>query len=178
MLSFPSYNSSTIPMFHLPLCFPSPFVNTTSPVAISICLWLFFILCLSLRERRYSLFHLLQAASLQRLIYRCHFLITLSSSSNCSSGIVIGCPCIRMFGVSTGNLISSAVDFLSLSLCPVWLLLSLALWVLLSQLLYINIALPSPTILSNCPPDHGALVRLNFHFTCFVIKNSCNPSSL
>ena len=52
MLSFPSYNSSTIPIFHLPLCFPSPFVNTTSPIAISICLWLFFILCLSLRERR------------------------------------------------------------------------------------------------------------------------------
>ena len=102
-LSFPSYNSSTIPMFHLFLCLSSSFINKTSPVAISICLWLFFILCLSLRERRYSLFHLFQAASLQRLIYRCRFFIILSSSSNCSSGIIIGCPCIRMFGVYAGN---------------------------------------------------------------------------
>ena len=83
-LSIPSCNSSTTPTFHLPLCLWFPFVNTTSPIAISICLWLFFILYLSLREHRYSLFHLFQAASLQRLIYKCCFLLTLPSSSNCS----------------------------------------------------------------------------------------------
>ena len=32
----------------------------------------------------------------------------------------------------------------------------------------------SPTILSNCPPYHGALLSFNFHFT----KNYCIPSSL
>ena len=102
-LSFISHNSSTMPMFHLPLCLLSPCINATSSIAIFVCLWLFYILCLSIRERWYSLFHLFQAASLQRLIYRCRFLITLSSSSNCFSGIVIGFPCIRMFGVNTGN---------------------------------------------------------------------------
>ena len=95
-------------MFHLPLCLSSPLINTTCPIAISICLWLFFILCLSQRERRYSLFHLFQAASLQCLIYRCRFFIILSSSSNCSSGIITGCPCLRMFGVYTRNRISSS----------------------------------------------------------------------
>ena len=106
-------------------CLSFPFINTTFPVAISICLWLFFILCLSLRECGYCLFHLFQAASLRHLLYRCRFLIISLSSSNCSSAIVICCPCIRMFSVYIGNWISSSIytsDCLSVSLCPVWLL--------------------------------------------------------
>ena len=141
-LSCRSYNSSTIPMFQFSLCLSCLFINATSPIAISICFCLFFILCLSLREYRYSLFHLFQAVRLQRLIYRCCFLITSSSSSNCSSGTVIGCPGIRMLlEIEYRHLFTSVVYCLSLSLCPVWLLLILALWVLLSQLLYINMAL-------------------------------------
>ena len=104
MLSFYSYNSSTLPMLHLSLSLSFPFINTTSIIAIFICLCLFFILSFSLRERKYSLFYLFQATFLKILIYLCRFLITLSSSSsNCFSGIVIRCLCIRMFGVNTGN---------------------------------------------------------------------------
>ena len=130
-LSFSSYNSSTILRFHLPLCLWSLYINTTSPVAISVCLCLFFIFCHSLRERKCSLFHLFQAASLQRLIYRCRFLLTLSSSSNCFSDIVIGCSCtkcsVSIPEIEYRHLYTSAVDCLSLSLCPIWLLLDLAL---------------------------------------------------
>ena len=176
-LSYPSYNSSAIPMFHLLLCLSSPFINATSPTAISICLWLFFILCLSLRERKYSLFRLFQAASLQRLIYRCRFLITLSSSSsssssNCSFVIVIYFPRIRMFGVNTRYWISSSI-FISGRLfklisvpsitSPSSCFVSFALLVALYKHCF-----TSHTILSNCPPHHGALLRLNFHLTCSV----------
>ena len=173
-LSFPSFGSSTMRMFHLPLCLSSPFINTTSPIAISLCLWLFFIFCLSLRERRYSLFHLFQAASLQRLI-------TLSSSPNCSSDIVIGCLCIRIFGVNAGNWISSSM-YISRRLFKFISRSSMTF-----SSCFVNFALPvalykhcftSPTILSNCPPHHGVLLRLNFHFTCSVTKTSCIPSSL
>ena len=36
----------------------------------------------------------------------------------------------------------------------------------------------SPTILSKCPLHHGTLLRLNFHFTFSVTKNSCILLSL
>ena len=70
MLSFSLYSSSTMLIFHLPLplCLLSPFIYATSSIAISMCLWLFFVLCLS---HKYSLFHQFKAAFLQCLIYRC-----------------------------------------------------------------------------------------------------------
>ena len=53
ILPFPSHNSSTIAIFYLPLCFFYLFISTTYPIPISICIWLFFIFCLSLRKCRY-----------------------------------------------------------------------------------------------------------------------------
>ena len=181
VLSFPLYSSSTILMFYLPLCLLSPLIHATSPIAISICLWLFFILCLSLRERKYFLFHQFKAAFLQHLIYRCRFLITLPSLSNCSSGIVIACPCIRMLSVNTGYSMSSSI-YISHQLFKFVSVSSMTSCscskVLCSHLLYINIALLALAILSNCLTHHGALLRLNFHFTCSVTKKSCILSSL
>ena len=36
----------------------------------------------------------------------------------------------------------------------------------------------NPAILLNCPPHHGALFKLHFHFTCSLIRYSCIFSSL
>ena len=149
------------------------------PICYFLCFWLFFILCLSLRERRYSFFHLFQAASLQRLIYRCCSLITSSSSSNCSSGIVIGCPCTRMFGVITRNWISSST-YISGGLFKFIFVPSMTS----SSSCFVSF--DSPAVLyKHCftnrhpwPPHYGALLRLNFLFTCSVTKNSCILSSL
>ena len=41
MLSFSLYSSSTILIFHLPLCLLSPFIHATSSIAISMCLVVF-----------------------------------------------------------------------------------------------------------------------------------------
>ena len=153
-LSCRSYNSSTIPMFQFSLCLSCLFINATSPIAISICFCLFFILCLSLREYRYSLFHLFQAVRLQRLIYRCCFLITSSSSSNCSSGTVIGCPDIRMFGVNTGNWISSSIY--------------------ISGLLFKFISVSSMTSFNSCFVSFAFPVALYKHgFTSHIILPNC-----
>ena len=186
MLSFPLYNSSTIPIFHLPLCLSSPFINARSPIAISICLWLFYIgiLRLSLREHKDSLLHLLQVASLQCLIYRCRFFITFSLSSNHHLLVVLVSECLVSIPESEyRHLYTSAVDCLSLSLCPVWLLLVLALWVLLSHLLYINIALLALPSFRTSHPTMGPCLNWTFILLVPSIKilaflifvNSLNP---
>ena len=155
-----------------------------SAIAISICLWLFFILCLSLRERKHSLFHLFQAASLQHLMYSFCFLITSLSSSNYSSGIAISCPCIRMFGVNTGNWISSSIysssrflKCISLSRMPSSssYLFSFNFPVALHKRGFTSL-----TMLLKFPPHHGALIRWNFHCTCSITitKIFCILSSL
>ena len=36
----------------------------------------------------------------------------------------------------------------------------------------------NPTVLSNCLPQHGALLKLDFHFVCYLMRYSYIFSSL
>ena len=155
-----------------------------SVIVISKCFWLFFILCLSLREPRHSLLHVFQAASLQHLMYFFCFLITLLSSSNCSSGIAISCPCIRMFDVNTGDWTSSSIyssggflKCISLSRMPSS---SSCLFSFKFQVALHKRGFTSLAMLLKSPPHHGALIRWNFHctYSLTITKTFCFLSSL
>ena len=62
--SVPRYSSFTLPNFPFPLILFSPSIITTSPVSIFTTFVLCFMLCLSRKAFRYSIFHHLHVASL------------------------------------------------------------------------------------------------------------------
>ena len=76
MLSLPIYRWF-MSIFQCPRLFTSPLIITTSPTLILNVLSLSF----SLRDTRYSYFHIFHKASLHRLIYLCRFFIVLLSLS-------------------------------------------------------------------------------------------------
>ena len=166
-------------MFHLPLCLSSPLINTTCPIAIPYAFGCFSY-CVFLKENAGTLCSLYSGLRPYNVWY-----IAAASFLICHHHqivfLVIVCPCIRMFGVNTGNWTSSLyissrlfkfISVSSMTSCSSCFL-SFAFPVPLYKHCF-----TSPTILSNCPPHYGAQLRLNFHFTCSVTKNSCIPSSL
>ena len=164
-------------LFHFPLRFSSPLVKTTSPNDICISFAWCNMLCISLRVLRYSFVHLVSAAYLHLLIYRCRLFISGTSSSRSSSGTNSDCPYSNAFGVITGIWISSStynkgrlfsVTSMSKTIYPNSFWLRLALPVVLYKHCF-----TSPIIRSNCPPHQGALLKLNFHCISFLIKYSC-----
>ena len=94
-------NSSTVPMFeHFPLYFSPPLIKTTSPTSIFISFVLCIILCLSLRNRKYS-FSISSKLSLWNYWYNIGFFYFRVSSSSRSSGIVIRCTNNKVLDVKT-----------------------------------------------------------------------------
>ena len=134
------------------------------------------------RALRYSFFHLVHAASLHLLIYRCRLFISGTSSSRSCSGTNSGCPYSNLFGVNTGILISSSTYIKG------WLFSVASMSkTISSNSFWLKLALPvalykhcftSPTICSNCTPHHRALLNLNFQFISSLIKYSYSKSSL
>ena len=124
-------------------------------------------LCLFLRAVRYSFFHLVHAASFHLLICRCLLFISGTFSSRSSSGSSSGCPYSNVLGVNTGNWISSSTYVKG----PLFSVISMSKTIS-SNSLWPSLVLPvvlykhyftSPTIRSNCPLRHRALIKLNFY---------------
>ena len=139
-------------------------------------------LCLSLRDLKYSFVHLVHVTSLHLLIYRRRLFISETSSSRSSSGTNNGCPYSNVFRVNTGIWISFST-YIKGGLFSVTSMSK----TISSNSFWLRLALPialykhcftSPTICSNCPPHHGALLKLNLHCISSLIKYSCINSSL
>ena len=157
-------------------------------------------LCLSLSALLYSPVHRLHKMSLHLFRYLALFLRSLSSipSASCS-GTVCDSPYTCTFGVRVGYCMSSYMLlkgrlFNAISMSNITSVNSLHVRTARSVTLYSASFLTKPTILSNCPPHHGArqrLVELPFNLTpchhilhCFIShyflqpfgsRNKCPP---
>ena len=155
-----------MPMFHFPQLRSASWIRTTSPSLTLICLDLCFMLCLSLRDFRYSPLHRFHNTSLHWCRYLSLFLKLASPSSVLSSGTSLGWPIIMAHGVKTGSwMSSSAYDTgrLSSATSTSSKTSSSSFHIRLARpILLSNAHFTTPTSLSNWPPPHqGALLRLN-----------------
>ena len=165
-----------IPMFHCALFRSSPLILTTCPTVTSDSFLLWFKLCLSLNDVRYSLLHLSQAASLHFWIYFWHFHRSLSSIfSGSLFGIISYWPKTSEFSVKTGNSMSSSMQAKALLFKVASISVKTS-----ANSCHSNFDLPTvfynafftrPIILSNCPPHQGALLKLNFYLIPLVFRN-------
>ena len=97
------------PIFHFPRFFCSLFIITTSPTLMSACLPPCFKRCRSRNPLRYSLVQRFHTASLHRPRYFARFLISPSSMwYGSNSGSRFGCSKRNVFGIRTGNWMSSS----------------------------------------------------------------------
>ena len=140
------------------MCFSVALIKTTSPNDICISFAWCNMLWLSLRALRYS-FALVHAASLHLLIYYCRLFISGTSSSRSFSTYFKS----QLFSVTSMSKTISSNYF--------WLRL------VLPVVLYEN-CFTDPTFHSNCPPHHGALLKLNFLCISSLIEYFCISSSL
>ena len=97
-----------MPIFHFPRLRSASWIRTTSPSLTFISLGLCSMLCLSLRDFRYSPLHRFHRTSLHRRRYFTLFLKSASPSSVFFSGTSLGWPNIMSHGVKTSSCTSSS----------------------------------------------------------------------
>ena len=156
-----------MPIFHFSRLRSASWIRTTSPSLTFISLVLCSMLCLSLRDFRYSSLHRFHRTSLYRRRYFTLFLKSASPSSVFSSGASLGWPNIVSHGVKTSSCTSSSTydrgwSFGAISKSSKTSAGSFHVR-LARPIVLCNACFTTPKILLKCPPHQGAMLRWNCH---------------
>ena len=148
-----------MPIFHFSRLRSASWIRTTSPSLTFISLVLCSMLCLSLRDFRYSPLHRFHRTSLYRRRYFTLFLKSASPSSVFSSGASLGWPNIVSHGVKTSSCTSSSTydrgwSFGAISKSSKTSAGSFHVR-LARPIVLCNACFTTPKILLKCPPTRG-----------------------